>query len=107
MRWYSRRRKDSKGNLKRHMRNKIINFGFVILLAVAVMLAMQSWNGSILAKDKDAAWEYTYQSLNLDHPDSLKILNQMGSEGWELVTVKPAMGNGDNYTYYLFKKKKK
>lgn len=44
-------------------------------------------------------WEYIVLTLTIGHPQTEKILNEHGQNGWELVTI-----NGFNGVSYIMKR---
>jgi len=47
-------------------------------------------------------WEYTYDCLQVGSDDVLAHLNQMGSQGWELVSATTHLSSGIvNYTFFF------
>lgn len=52
------------------------------------------------------AWEYTVETIPLDHtgPTPNEILNALGSDGWELVSVVSQAANGSIYVILFLKR---
>lgn len=52
------------------------------------------------------AWEYTVETIPLDHtgPTPNEILNTLGSDGWELVSVVSQPASGSIYIILFLKR---
>ena len=52
------------------------------------------------------AWEYTVETIPLDHtgPTPNEILNTLGAEGWELVSVVSEPASGSIYVILFLKR---
>lgn len=52
------------------------------------------------------AWEYTVETIPLDHtgPTPNEILNTLGSDGWELVSVVSEPASGSIYVILFLKR---
>ncbi len=52
------------------------------------------------------AWEYTVETIPLDHtgPTPNEILNALGVEGWELVSVVSQVVSGSIYVIFFLKR---
>ena len=73
----------------------------ILLLAVCAF-SLLSQNTQADVKD---AWEYTAYATYSTQTFDIQQLNNLGSQGWEVVTVMPA-ADEKNPTRILFKRKK-
>jgi hypothetical protein len=77
-------------------------------IVVAAMLCLTTWTTHTVGKDTKATvriWEYKYVEIlgnrALPGQDAVDpVLNRLGSEGWELVSVVPEI-HGGSYLAYL------
>jgi len=69
-------------------------------LVMVVLLALVAWTTRAQGQSSNPArqvWEY---KIIDDQANMTRIMNQLGSDGWELVTISPA------HNTYLFKRAK-
>jgi hypothetical protein len=84
---------------KEFMRSRA--YWIAILMAI-VFLSLFGWSMRGQGSSK-TVWEYKYVKVG-DNNLAEKQLNELGAQGWELVTVVPRMSEGINYdggVYYL------
>jgi len=89
------------------MKNK-----FYLVLALAALLCLAGWTARAQYSTRTVprqAWEYAYREFNFFVDTS--TLNQLGSEGWQLVAVtsicpsEHSISPGCKYTAYLKREK--
>ena len=69
-------------------------------LAMAVLLALVAWTTHTQGQGSNPArqaWEY---KIIDDQANMTRVMNQLGADGWELVTISPS------HNTYLFKRAK-
>jgi hypothetical protein len=86
---------------------KKIIFSFVVVAAIAVSAVVVTSCGNAQAQGGSGNVRWKYKQINEDKRskdgDIVTKLNQLGAEGWELVSTTPATGNGYlDYIVYTF-----
>jgi hypothetical protein len=82
------------------MKNLSVTNKLYLYLVMLVLLAMGAWTARAQGQTTNPvrqAWEY---KIIDDQANMMRVMNQLGADGWELVTISPS------HNTYLFKRPK-
>ena len=84
---------------------KTIVFLFLAVFVLAMVLVLGSCVKAQAQSIGSVRWEYISVLMHVRNENPSERLNQLGREGWELVSVAAGDGNSDSNHYFHFKRR--
>lgn len=90
---------------------KMLVIAAISLIFVFLTVAINPSSASSAEAPAAIRWEYTYyfpgtQEANIPMKQIMQKLNEMGNQGWELITINAHNGSWVQSACYVFKRRK-